>query len=169
MANECLNQLRIEAPIERLEFLLRGASPLDDAPSTEAPGAPPIPELLAGLGSAGGCRNAHFSLGRGWLTCSFESRWDPPADAIEAFAARHPDLVVELRHAEPGFGFFGLLRYASGTLADQASYDEDDAIAEFVAAGWDFECEYRLNTALELGRLVTALGADWCGPRSAGQ
>ena len=155
MANDCLNWVEITAPMNRLEYLLRGPSPLADLDSPLLTVLPPVFALLNDLEEAYASGEPRLTLQGGRLAIVFETAWDPPTESVESFAKAHPDLAIVHCTAEPGMGVFTRCAYAGGLRTASVDFaSESEAICAFLADGWDYEGDFRLNTALLFGALA---------------
>lgn len=170
MANECINQLELEAAPERLAFLLRGLSPFEALERGELPfgAVPAIFELFTELAGSLAPSQPRFRLTRASLAVVFATSWKPPIDQVAAFAQRFPDVATRLSYAEPLEERFGQVVFEDGREAASTTYASDDeARAACLARGWDYELDLRLNTLLDAGALATANSRPFRGAAEA--
>lgn len=62
----------------------------------------------------------------GCLTYFFDTAWSHPKPIIVKIAALYPDLVLEHRYFDEGYGFWGIEIYKDGELSDSQDTEQSD-------------------------------------------
>lgn len=142
MSNCCVNRLTVTAPRAAmlrplLDKLLEGRNVNLGAiiPEPREPGGQEDQERInwrrANWGTkAAGVAHVAWPMDSR-VEVTFDTASNPPRQVVEALAAQHPELELELLYAEPANGFAGRRAYAGGKCTDDIeSYAPMDTYAE---------------------------------------
>ena len=81
-------------------------------------------------GTKWGSYDGIADLQSGVITAEFQSAWSPPTPVIEELSRLYPEVVIEHRFLDEGYGFGGAVIYDKGTAVDEFNADDVELFAQ---------------------------------------